>query len=242
MVKQKHGIPTTTALAASIHARLIGLALAGLLAGGALWLTDMPVPAEHEGAILVATICIVVGAVGLGLLSAFPRLLAGASRFTLGALGRLLPGTLGRTLQKGDDLTGQLATALGTVGRLGPGRYLRAAGWALAAHVAVTLGIWISCRAMGLDPHPAGILFTYCAATAAVVALIAFPGSQLGWDALFLTFLRATTRLSLVQGWAVVAIVRFQQAVLLVLGASALLTSRTPSPELLESELSTPSP
>ena len=80
--------------------------------------------------------------------------------------------------------------------------------------------------AMGLDPYLPGVLFTYCAATAAVVALIAFPGSQVGWDALFLTFLLATTDLQLVEGLGVVALVRLQQVVLLILGAASLSMGR----------------
>jgi len=220
MVRHRHGIPATTALAASVHARMIGLGLAGLLAACAFLFTDLPIPEEHHRMMAATTVCIGAGAVILGMLSAFPSWIRSLSECSLGALGPRLPGA--RLWAKAHEILLALADALGATGRLGFRRYLQAAGWALAAHFSVTLGIYMSCLAMGMSPYLPGILFTYCAATAAVVALIAFPGSQVGWDALFLTFLLATTDLETVQGLAVVGLVRIQQIALLALGAASL--------------------
>jgi len=222
LVKHRHGIPATTALAASVHARMIGLSLAGILAALTYLFADLPIPAEHHDTVAIATVCIAVGATGLGLLSAFPGWIRTGSDLTLGFLAKRLPLRLGQAAQRTHETVLDLANALAQTGRLGIKRYLAAGLWALAAHASVTTGIWVSCLAMGFDPYLPGVLFTYCAATAAVVALIAFPGSQVGWDALFLTFLMATTELKLVEGLSVVGLVRIQQVLLLVLGAASL--------------------
>ncbi len=220
LVRHRHGIPATTALAASVHARMIGLGLAGVLAACTFLFADLPIPEEHHRLVAVVTVCIGLGAVTLGLLSAFPSWIRVGSERTLGRFGPRLPKAA--WWAKTHDVVVALADALGSTGRVGWVRYTKAAFFALGAHASVTVGIYISCLAMGMHPYPPGILFTYCAATAAVVALIAFPGSQLGWDALFLTFLLATTELEPVQGLAVVALVRLQQVVLLAVGAASL--------------------
>ena len=105
-----------------------------------------------------------------------------------GGLGQRLPGGLGRALSLLDKGVCRLAEGLGEVGRLGFWPYAQAAVWACLAHLFVFLGIVLACQAMGIEPYLPGILLSYCAATAAVVALIAFPGSQLGWDLSSLPF------------------------------------------------------
>ncbi|MEE2751435.1 MAG: lysylphosphatidylglycerol synthase transmembrane domain-containing protein [Myxococcota bacterium] len=184
LVRHRHGIPATTALAASVHARMIGLSLAGILAAITYLFAELPIPADHHDTVAIATICIATGATGLGLLSAFPGWIRKGSSLTLGAIATRLPQKLGKVAQRTHETVMDLADALAQTGRLGIKRYLAAAFWALAAHASVTVGIWLSCQAMGFNPYLPGVLFTYCAATAAVVALIAFPGSQVGWDAL----------------------------------------------------------
>ncbi len=236
LVRHRHGIPATTALAASVHARMIGLSLAGILAALTYLFADLPIPPDHHDTVTIATICIATGAIGLGLLSAFPGWIRTGSGLTLGFLAKRLPLKIGQIAQRTHETVLDLADALAQTGRLGIKRYLAAAFWALAAHASVTVGIWVSCLAMGFDPYLPGVLFTYCAATAAVVALIAFPGSQVGWDALFLTFLMATTELKLVEGLSVVGLVRIQQVLLLVLGAASLGFKSRPQPENLKSD------
>ena len=219
LVKDRYKKPATVAFAASIHARLIGLGTAGLLAGLIASFATLPIPPQHQGKITIAIALIALGALGVALLSAFPRLLIGLSNRTAGALGRRLPGRAGAAFEALNGAVSSLARGLGQVGRLGWLAYAQAAGWALLAHLFVFFGIVLSCQAMGIDPYLPGILLSYCAATAAVIALIAFPGSQIGWDLLLVAFLKFTAGLSPVEAWAVVVLVRAQQLLLLLLGA-----------------------
>ena len=222
LVKKRYQKPATVALAASLHARFIGLGTAGLMAGLVSVLADLPIPPDHNDKIQIAVALIAVGALGVALLSAFPAILIRISQATAGGLGQRLPGGLGRALSLLDKGVCRLAEGLGEVGRLGFWPDAQAAVWACLAHLFVFLGIVLACQAMGIEPYLPGILLSYCAATAAVVALIAFPGSQLGWDLLLVAFLKFTAGLSPVEAWAVVILVRIQQLLLLLVGAGFL--------------------
>jgi uncharacterized membrane protein YbhN (UPF0104 family) len=223
LVKERYKKPATIALAASLHARLIGLGTAGLLAGLVGAFAALPIPPEHKSKIGIAIGLIAVGALAVALLSAFPKLLTVLSDRTVGALGRRFKGRAGRACSALDEGLSSLAQGLGQVGRLGFRAYGQAAIWALLAHLFVFMGIALSCEAMGINPYLPGILLSYCAATAAVIALIAFPGSQIGWDLLLVAFLKFTAGLSPVEAWAVVVVVRVQQLLLLILGAGFLM-------------------
>ena len=222
LVKKRYNKPATVALAASLHARFIGLGTAGLMAGLVSLFADLPIPPAHNDKIQIAVALIAVGALGVAVLSAFPAILIRLSHGTAGAIGRRVPGRLGAAFALLDTGVARLAEGLGEVGRLGFWPYAQAAVWACLAHLFVFLGIVLSCQAMGISPYLPGILLSYCAATAAVVALIAFPGSQLGWDLILVAFLKFTAGLSPVEAWAVVILVRVQQLLLLLVGAGFL--------------------
>jgi hypothetical protein len=223
LVKERYKKPATVALAASLHARLIGLGTAGLLAAIVWAFADLPIPPEHQSKLGIAIGLIAFGALTVGILSAFPGLLIWLSEHTAGVFGRRLPGKIGRAFSALNDAVCGVAKGLGEVSRLGLGAYIQAAFWAILAHLFVFVGISLACHAMGISPYLPGILLSYCAATAAVIALIAFPGSQIGWDLLLVGFLQFTAGLSPVEAWAVVVLVRAQQLFLLVLGAGFLL-------------------
>ncbi len=218
LVRRRFGVPATTALAAGIHARFIGLSTAGALALGAWALGDLPVPAEAEGLVGGVAVFIALFAIALGVLSAWPRLLQRISRETNGRLAGL-PGLAGRAFGALDDGVQRTAAALGEVGRQAPGRWALAILWSLGSHFSVTAGIWLGSVALGMDAHVWGILFTYCAATAGIVALYALPAAMAGWDALFCAFFVATTGVKLADALAMTALVRTQQLLLLLLGA-----------------------
>jgi hypothetical protein len=222
LVKERYKKPATVALAASLHARLIGLGTAGLLAGLVGLFCDLPIPPEHRFKLGIAIGIIATGAAGVGILSAFPGLLAWLSEHTVGALARRIKGGIGKSLSALNSAVCGVAKGLGQVSRLGIGAYVQATGWAILAHLFVFLGIVLACKAMGISPYLPGILLSYCAATASVVALIAFPGSQIGWDLLLVAFLQFTAGLDSAEAWAVVVLVRAQQLFLLVIGAGFL--------------------
>jgi len=220
LLGRRYKLPIERCLAAGVHARFVGLATAGLLAGGAWLLSDLPVPEEHRTKVAGAAGLICLGALMLWVLSTRPVLLRGLSRHTVGRLGG--PGRLGRGFAKIDEVVGNLADSLAQVGRVGWTRWAEAVVWSLGAHFSVTTGILLGAWGIGTDPSIPGVLFTYCAATAAVVVLIAFPGGQIGWDALFLGFYHFTTGASLLDAGAVTLLVRVQQLLLLLVGAIAL--------------------
>ncbi|MCB9743167.1 MAG: flippase-like domain-containing protein [Alphaproteobacteria bacterium] len=121
LVRQRYGLPVAPALAAGIHSRFVGLGVAGVLAG-LIWATgSLPVPPDYEGLIGFTAMAIAVGAAGLGLLSARPRLLRAISHHSVGAAARRLPGRIGGALAKLDEAIAQVADSMGQVGRLGPG-------------------------------------------------------------------------------------------------------------------------
>ncbi|MCB9762722.1 MAG: flippase-like domain-containing protein [Alphaproteobacteria bacterium] len=222
LVNRRYGTAVAPALAAGIHSRFIGLAVAGVIAGAVWTFGRMPVPEQYAGLIGFTAIAIGVGATALGVLSARPRLLRAASSRTAGALGTALPGWPGQLMRRADRAVGMVADALGEVGRLGPRAYAEAIVWAICGHLSVATGIWVGSLAMGMDPYPPGVMFTYCAATAGVVALFAVPGGQLGWDAMFWSFFTVTTGVDVADALAVTALVRIQQVMLLLIGGGAL--------------------
>lgn len=220
MVNRRYGVPTETALAAGINARFVGLATAGALAGTVYLLADLPVPSEYDGMVGGAALAILLGAVCLGGISRYPGVLRTISAATVGRFQG--PSRVGGLFGTVHALVLRVADALAAVHHIGLGRWLLAVLWSLGAHLGVTTGILIGAWGMGSDPAVAGVLFTYCAATAGIVVLIAFPGGQLGWDALFLAFYSVTTGVELPDAVAITLMVRLQQLLLLVVGAVAL--------------------
>ena len=220
MLGRRYGLPIERCLAAGIHARFVGLATAGALAGGTWLFADLPVPPEYENMVGAAAAVICGGAVALWVLSTKPVLLRTLSRATVGRLA----GETGvrRLFLKLDQLVDRVAEALVQVGRVGWKNWAAAVGWSLGAHCGVTTGIVLGAWGIGSDPVIPGVIFTYCAATAGIVVLIAFPGGQLGWDALFFTFFSVTTDVSTLDAGAITLMVRVQQLLLLLVGAIAL--------------------
>lgn len=214
MAGRRFRIGAETAFAANVHARFVGLACAGALAGTMFLATDLPVPAGTGRWIGLATFAIGGGAVALGVLSAWPGAIEAISRVVFGrfAWTARLHGSVMR-----------LAGALRAVGELGPGRYAVAAWWALCGHGSVVGGIWLVAGALGADPNPAGLVFTYAMSTAGAVVLFAFPGAQVGWDAMFASLLVATAGVAPADAVAIAVVIRAQQLLVVAAGAVALL-------------------
>jgi hypothetical protein len=66
------------------------------------------------------------------------------------------------------------------------------------------------------------MIFTYAATTAGVILMFALPGSQVGWDALFLGLLITTAGLSMPDALLITVVVRVQQLSVMVAGAVTL--------------------
>jgi hypothetical protein len=162
----------------------------------------------------LATVGVTGLALGCAVAAARPAWIRRLARATTGRfarLGRLHTAVMG------------LTEALDAVGGLGRAAWARAAGWALVGHAFVIAGTGLAAVAFGGAPDLAGLAFTYAMATAGAVVLFAFPGSQVGWDAMFTSLLVTTASLTLPQALAVALVVRVQQLGVVALGAIALL-------------------
>ena len=69
----------------------------------------------------------------------------------------------------------------------------------------------------------AGVMFTNAFVIVGALALFLFPGSQLGWDAMYLTVFAGSTGVGLADAAAITVLTRAQQSLLVVLGIAALL-------------------
>ena len=61
-------------------------------------------------------------------------------------------------------------------------------------------------------------MFTYTASIAGSVAMFMFPGSSVGWDALFATTLSVTADLPITVATAVTVVIRLQQMIVALIG------------------------
>jgi uncharacterized membrane protein YbhN (UPF0104 family) len=220
LAHRRYRLDFAAALAASVAARLIGLATAAFLAVTVWSLGDLPVPASAERVVAAAALVLAVGGAGLVALAALPRVWKTLSARIAARLA--LPGRAGRWVARLDAAVASLADALAEVVGRGVRGPLVAAMWALCGHCTVVAGIALAAAALGAHPDPAGLLFTYATTTAGVVALFALPGSQVGWDAMFFALLVATSGLSATDSLAIAVVVRVQQLAIMGFGALAL--------------------
>lgn len=216
---KRYGLPMGASLASGMTARAVGLATAAFLAGVLWWVTDLPVAPEHELLIGVASGVIGLGGVALGALAAVPARWQRLLQRVLGpwvgdgllgrGVGRLLSALMALTQSFADVVRGGLR---------GP---LAAAGWSLVGHTAVIVSILVAVDGLGTVASVPGMAFTYALTTAGAVALFALPGSQVGWDAMFVALLVGTTGLELADAVAIALLVRAQQLSVMALGAVA---------------------
>ena len=217
---KRYGVPMAPALASGVTARIVGLITAAVLAAVVWAFSDLPVPEGYEQVVGIAAVLTGVGGLTLAWLAARPMWWKALTRRLLAPLhGK---GALGRFTRKLESTVDQLADALAEVATRGWAAYTRAAGWALAGHLVVTVGIGIAAWSLGTTASPAGVVFTYATTTAGAVALFALPGSQVGWDAMFFTLLVATAGLSAPDAVAMALAVRLQQLIIMGVGAVAL--------------------
>lgn len=227
MAAKRWNVSIEQAFAAGVHARFVGLALAGLVAALLFATIDMPIPPAYHDVLGTAAAVIAVGAVGLFALSAQPALLRTLGGWVLNLA--VWPTKIAVPLRTRVE---NLADALAAVGSLGPWRYLEAALWALGGHACVAGGIGMAAIGLGANPDPAGLIFTYAMTTAGAVALFGIPGAAVGWDAMFSALLVATTGISLPTALGVVIVVRSQQLVVVIIGAITLVASQRAQPGL----------
>lgn len=216
---RRYGLPLAGSLASGVTARALGLASAAVLTALAWLFFDLPVPEGYDR--LVAAVALLVGSMGLVLASVAWKPLWWRG-LTEAILGRMRgPGPLGRLAGRLASGVGALTDSFAEVLHRGGRAWAWATLWALAGHGAVILSIAVAVEGLGSAADPAGLVFTYATTTAGAVALFALPGSQVGWDALFVALLVGTTGLQTADALAIAALVRAQQLSVMALGAIA---------------------
>lgn len=219
LVQRRYHIPAATALAASIHGRVVGMVVASTVALLLRVFLPLPVPGGAASFVLAALAIVVVATAGLVAVALWPRVIVLWTEAWLVPLGRRLGTRSERASRALDRGIRQFADALAGLGRGLGWPHLAAAGWATLGIGSVVLGDWLASVALGEPGSLAGLAFTHCTITAGAILLFALPLGQIGWDAAFAALLQATAGLSLPVALGVTAVVRVQQSTILVLGA-----------------------
>lgn len=233
---RRYRFPLASALASGVAARLVGLATAAMTAAAVWMLADLPVPPEHRRLVGAAVIAIGMGGAALAVLTARPEPYARlASRLLTPLARRDTPN--GHRAARLLDAFERTTHGLIEVRHQGAGAWLSAAGWSAASHASVVGGVALACLAFGAPIQPAGLLFTYATTTAGAVVLFVLPGSQVGWDALFLGLLVGSAGLPLADAAAVALTVRVHHLGIMVLGALALAwLLQAPAPQAVDAD------
>ncbi len=209
LVQRRWGIAAPLALAASLHARVLGL-LTGVILAGGLLLTGTGVGVPEGWTLPLLAGGVVVGAMVLTLtgLALFP------SRF----LRLTPPGWLPNVGARVWGLVTEFLEGASQLGR-GVGRpHAEALLWSFVMHGCAGLGVWLLARGLGGDPSLAGVLFTQGAISAGALVLFLLPGQALGWDAAFAAFLVAAGGLDMGTAVATTALCRLVQTLLMAAG------------------------
>ena len=210
---KRYRTPLGMSLASGLGARIIGMIMAALAALACWVWARPPVPAAY--ATPIEWTAILVGLMGVGLVVVLvrPQILSQVSNLTVGRIAKL---------HRLHTTVVEAADALQAIGAAGPGALIRCLFWSGLAHGFVLMGIAMAAHSLGADPSYSGLLFTYATTTAAVIVMFALPGSQVGWDAIFLALLTTTAGLDMPDALAVAIVVRVQQLFIMAAGAAAL--------------------
>ncbi len=218
---RRYRVPLASAVASGVAARLVGLATAAATAALVWVIADLPVPPEYQRLVGAAVVVIGLGGAALALLVVRPEPWKHLGHRILGPIadgGGRFSGPAAR-IEAGLATT---ADSVAEVARSQPRAWARAVGWSIASHGSVVTGVALAAHAFQAPLLPAGLLFTYATTTAGAVALFALPGSQLGWDAMFLTLLHNSAGLSFDEATAVAVTVRVHHLFVMLAGAVAL--------------------
>ncbi len=219
MVVRRYGIKLSDALVAGLALRILGLAVAGAVAG-ATWLAlDVTLPGLWRQAFAVA----VVGMVGVTGGIALAALAPGPFRRAVATLARKLGrGPLHRVTDRGAAAAYAVLDALEATARRGARPLVEASLWTVVGHCISPLGLWVVAVGIGAQADWVGICFANNFTIVAAVALYVLPGAPVAWDVLYGAVLAQATDVGAVDAAALIAVGRLQLTVLVVVGALAL--------------------
>ncbi len=220
LLKKRGGVPIDEALASTVHARVLGLLSAALLALGVQLVSPPAVPDDWRTTLLAGSAAATLGALwlfGLVLASRWLEHWPEPSFMTrLDTSDRAFASLVARGLRAG---RGFLETCAG-IGGGGP--HAHAFGWAVLA-LACAAGATTSTLHGLRVPHDlTGVLFSQGAISIIAVVLVFLPGLAASWDAAYVALLVTTAGVPLVPAVAVTGLLRIHQSVLMAFGAPAL--------------------
>jgi hypothetical protein len=222
LVQRRHGIEAPVALAASLHARFVGVLSAAAFTVLIWFFGGLRVPDEARAFAVGAVALVAAWTAVMGSVAVFPNLVlapcAALERRLAGSRGGRLSERLGRAV----GLVRRFTAALSGLGRH-PGRaHLRALGWNLAGLACISVGSWLVVRALGGSCGLLALVFAHSAVTVGAVMLVAVPGAHVGWDAAFAALLVGVVGLPLELALSVTLLVHLQQIAIMGLGGVAL--------------------
>ncbi len=220
LVSRRYPVSAAEALMARVVVRLLGLGVAALLAAGIFLLVPLPIPENARQVALAGVLALLLGAASIGLAVALPRPLQALVGRLAAPLERR-PGWLGRLSRHARGVADELLDALAAIGGRGPRPLLVATLWTFVGHTVSPTGVFIAAWAMGMKAAWAGVVFTNAFVIVGGLALFLFPGSQLGWDAMYLTVFAGSTGVGLADAAAITVLTRAQQSLLVLLGIAA---------------------
>jgi hypothetical protein len=213
MAKEKSKVNFSEAIAGLGLSRIIGLGSACGIAGLVYWIAPFSIPPEWGPALKVTTILLVIASLMLAGIAIFPRI--PKAIFVHVGEYSIFQGKRMQQLLRGAD---QLFNALIETAGRGKAAYIESFFWAVSGHALVASGIYLAILSMGLSADWSAVMFTYTASIAGSVAMFMFPGSSVGWDALFATTLSVTAALPVTVAVAVTGIIRIQQMLVALIG------------------------
>ncbi len=222
LVSRRYPVSVAEALMAQVVVRLLGLGVAAALAAAIFLVAPLPIPEGARQVIQAGVIGLLGGAGCIGLAVALPRPI----QALVGRLAAPLEGRedwVGRIAGRLRGVADQLLDALVAIGRRGPKPLLKATLWTFVGHTVSPTGVFIAASAMGMKAAWVGVVFTNAFVIVGGLALFLFPGSQLGWDAMYLTVFAGSTGVGLADATAITVLTRAQQSLLVILGIGALL-------------------
>lgn len=220
LLKKRGGVPIEEALASTVHARVLGLLSATLLALAVQLVAPPAFPDNWRLALLVGAAAAAVGALGLlglvlaaGWLERWPE---PSFMARLEARDRPLASLVVRGLRAGR----KFVEACAGIGGGGP--HARAFGWAVLALACAAGATTSTLHGLGVPHDLAGVLFSQGAISVIAVVLVFLPGLAASWDAAYVALLVTTAGVPLVPAVAVTGLLRIHQSVLMAFGAPAL--------------------
>jgi len=222
LVSRRYRVSTAEALMAGMVVRLLGLGVAAVLAAGIFLLAPLPIPENARDVALIGVLALLLGATTIAAAVALPQQLRRLLARVAAPLDEL-PGWLGRGIRRGVAVADKLLLALVAIQQRGARPLLLATLWTFVGHTVSPTGVAIAAWAMGMKAAWAGVVFTNAFVIVGALALFLFPGSQLGWDAMYLTVFAGSTGVSLADAAAITVLTRGQQSLLVLLGIAALL-------------------